>query len=62
MRTSDLHAWDWSHFDLKTWRPTKVYRPKTDGADPAEFPGDPSGNRTVVNIADLPHVQLRIVA
>lgn len=31
MRTSDLHAWDWSHFDLVGWRAAKVYRPKTQG-------------------------------
>ncbi len=30
-RTSDLHAWDWSHFNLTTWETAKVYRPKTDG-------------------------------
>ncbi len=30
-RTSDLHAWDWSHFDLDSWETAKVYRPKTDG-------------------------------
>ncbi len=32
-RTSDLHAWDWSHFDLDTWLSAKVYRPKTDGEE-----------------------------
>ncbi len=32
-RTSDLHAWDWSHFDLETWITAKVYRPKTDGEE-----------------------------
>lgn len=30
MRTSDLHAWDWSHFDLDGWTAAKVHRPKTE--------------------------------
>ncbi len=29
-RTSDLHAWDWSHIDTDTFLSAKVYRPKTD--------------------------------
>jgi integrase len=33
MRTSDLHAWDWSHVDVERWLTAKVYRPKTDGDD-----------------------------
>ena len=32
-RTSDLHAWDWSHVDTATFASAKVYRPKTDGDD-----------------------------
>jgi integrase len=30
MRTSDLHAWDWAHFDLDSWATALVERPKTD--------------------------------
>lgn len=30
MRTSDIHAWDWSHFDLQSWAVAKVHRPKTE--------------------------------
>ena len=30
LRTSDLHAWDWSHVKTDTWESSKVYRPKTD--------------------------------
>ena len=33
MRTSDLHAWDWSHIDTTHWLSARVYRPKTDGDD-----------------------------
>ncbi|HWA77875.1 MAG TPA: hypothetical protein VG937_36325 [Polyangiaceae bacterium] len=33
MRTSDLHAWDWSHVDTQTWQSAEVYRPKTDGPE-----------------------------
>ncbi len=33
MRTSDLHAWDWTHVDLAHWQTAKIYRPKTDGKD-----------------------------
>jgi integrase len=33
MRTSDLHAWDWSHVDLDRWESAEVYRPKTDGPE-----------------------------
>ncbi len=33
MRTSDLHAWDWTHVDLVGWKTAYVYRPKTDGGD-----------------------------
>jgi integrase len=50
MRTSDLHAWDWSHIDVDALEranlpsidgpavvvTAKVYRPKTDGADADE--------------------------
>lgn len=34
-RTSDLHAWDWSHVDTKTFVSAKVYRPKTDDEEGA---------------------------
>lgn len=43
MRTSDLHAWDWSHIDVDTWATAEVYRPKTDGA-----PGDSVLERLVI--------------
>lgn len=36
MRTSDLHAWDWSHVDTAEWSSAFVYRPKTDGDDDSE--------------------------
>jgi hypothetical protein len=48
---------------VSAWAMLKVpanFTPAND--DPAEFPGDPRGPRTVVNIADLPQIQLRIVA
>jgi hypothetical protein len=39
MRTSDLHAWDWSHIDRNAFVTAQVYRPKTDDRDdaPAEL-------------------------
>ncbi len=37
MRTSDLHAWDWGHVDTETFASAEVYRPKTDGDEPAEL-------------------------
>ena len=33
MRTSDLHAWDWSHIDTEAFAFAQVYRPKTAGAE-----------------------------
>ena len=33
MRTSDLHAWDWSHVDTEQWQSAEAYRPKTDGPE-----------------------------
>jgi len=36
-RTSDAHAWDWSHFDLKSWHSARVFRPKTEKR-PGEAP------------------------
>jgi len=45
-RTSDLHAWDWSHVDTKTWTTAKVYRPKTErNAD-----GTPAHESTLTEI------------
>jgi integrase len=38
MRTSDLHAWDWSHLDTKTWQNADVYRPKTDSMNRLALP------------------------
>src|SRR5690606_7338433 len=31
MRTSDLHAWRWEHWDTQTWSSVLVPRPKTEG-------------------------------
>jgi integrase len=36
MRTSDLHAWDWSHVDTDKFAMAQVYRPKTDDDEDAD--------------------------
>src|SRR4051812_41242144 len=38
MRTSDLHAWDWSHVDTVTWLDAQVSRPKTKRIDRLALP------------------------
>lgn len=38
MRTSDLHAWDWSHIDTKAWATARVKRAKTRGWGFMEIP------------------------
>lgn len=38
MRTSDLHAWDWSHIDVKAWGDAYVPRPKTQTRDRLALP------------------------
>jgi integrase len=38
MRTSDLHAWDWSHIDRETWADAHVPRPKTKSSDRLALP------------------------
>lgn len=38
MRTSDLHAWDWGHIDLATWRDAYIPRPKTATTDRLALP------------------------
>ncbi len=38
MRTSDLHAWDWSHIDLVRWLDAHVPRPKTKTRDRLSLP------------------------
>ncbi len=37
-RTSDAHAWDWSHFDLASWKTAHVYRPKTEKRGQGDAP------------------------
>ncbi len=39
MRTSDLHAWDWSHVDTLTWADAHIPRPKTKSCDRIALPG-----------------------
>jgi integrase len=38
MRTSDLHAWDWSHVDTVNWADAHVPRPKTKTSDRIGLP------------------------
>ncbi len=38
MRTSDLHAWDWSHVDTSSWVDAHVPRPKTKTRDRLTLP------------------------
>lgn len=38
MRTSDLHAWDWSHVDTTGWLDAHVPRPKTKSCDRIGLP------------------------
>ncbi|HEU4577968.1 MAG TPA: site-specific integrase [Polyangiaceae bacterium] len=38
MRTSDLHAWDWSHVDTVNWLDAYVSRPKTKSRDRLALP------------------------
>jgi integrase len=38
MRTSDLHAWNWSHCDLVDWADAHVPRPKTKSSDRLDLP------------------------
>jgi integrase len=52
-RTSDLHAWDWSHVDTKTWATAKVYRPKTERNDD----GTPAHESTLTEI-EIPEALL----
>jgi integrase len=37
-RTSDLHAWDWTHIDLLGWVDAHVPRPKTKSGDRIALP------------------------
>jgi integrase len=37
-RTSDLHAWDWSHVDVVMWRSAHLPRPKTSTRDRLALP------------------------
>lgn len=46
MRTSDLHAWDWSHVDTATWQSAEVYRPKTDGPEASAVAGERQTKRS----------------
>lgn len=38
MRTSDLHAWDWSHIDTRDWTTARIKRPKVRGLTFVELP------------------------
>lgn len=38
MRTSDLHAWDWSHIDTLSWADAHIPRPKTKSSDRIALP------------------------
>lgn len=40
MRASDLHALDWTHFDLVGWATAEVYRPKTQKTTLLEIPAE----------------------